>query len=56
MERPCWLLFTITSVPYGALGDSLTRDVNELTILTSVRMIFANFAGLLPLPKTLKCQ
>lgn len=41
------MCFTITSVPYGALGDSLTRDVNELTILTSVRMIFANFAGLL---------
>ena len=41
------MCFTITSVPYGALGDSLTRDVNELTILTSVRMLFANFAGLL---------
>ncbi len=41
------MCFTLTSVPYGALGDSLTRDVNELTILTSVRMLFANFAGLL---------
>ena len=41
------MCFTLTSVPYGALGDSLTRDVNELTILTSVRMLFANFASLL---------
>lgn len=41
------MCFTLTSVPYGALGDSLTRDVNELTVLTSVRMLFANFAGLL---------
>ena len=41
------MCFTLTSVPYGALGDSLTRDVNELTILTSVRMICANIAGLL---------
>lgn len=41
------MCFTLTSVPYGALGDSLTRDVNELTVLTSVRMIFANVAGLL---------
>ena len=41
------MCFTLTCVPYGALGDSLTRDVNQLTILTSVRMLFANFAGLL---------
>ena len=41
------MCFTLTSVPYGALGDSLTRDVNELTVLTSVRMLFANLAGLL---------
>lgn len=41
------MCFTLTSVPYGALGDSLTRDVDELTVLTSVRMIFANVAGLL---------
>lgn len=39
--------FTLTSVPYGALGDSLTRDTNEITILTSTRMVFANVAGLL---------
>lgn len=39
--------FTLVSVPYGALGDSLTRDVNELAVLTSVRMLFANLAGLL---------
>lgn len=41
------MCFTLTSVPYGALGDSLTRDTNEITILTSTRMIFANVAGLL---------
>lgn len=39
--------FTLVSVPYGALGDSLTRDVDELAVLTSVRMLFANLAGLL---------
>lgn len=41
------MCFTLTSVPYGALGDSLTRDTNEITILTSTRMVFANVAGLL---------
>ncbi len=41
------MCFTLTSVPYGALGDSLTRDTNEITILTSTRMILANVAGLL---------
>lgn len=41
------MCFTLTSVPYGALGDSLTRDTNEITILTSTRMVFANIAGLL---------
>lgn len=41
------MCFTLTSVPYGALGDSLTRDTNEITILTSVRMVCANIAGLL---------
>lgn len=41
------MCFTLTSVPYGALGDSLTRNVDELTVLTSVRMLFANFSGLL---------
>lgn len=41
------MCFTLTSVPYGALGDSLTRDTNEITILTSTRIVFANIAGLL---------
>lgn len=38
---------TLVNVPYGALNSSLTRDTNEITILTSVRMIFNNFAALL---------
>lgn len=38
---------TLINVPYGALNSSLTRDTNEITILTSVRMIFNNFAALL---------
>lgn len=38
---------TLVNVPYGALNSSLTRDVNEITILTSVRMVFNNFAALL---------
>ncbi len=37
---------TLVGVPYGALNSSLTRDTHEITILTSVRMIFANFAAL----------
>lgn len=41
------MCFTLTSVPYGALSASLTRDTDEITILTSVRMLFANGAGLL---------
>ncbi len=38
---------TLVNVPYGALNSSLTRDTNEITILTSVRMIFNNFAALI---------
>lgn len=41
------MCFTLINVPYGALGSSLTRDTNEITILTSVRMIMANLAGLI---------
>ena len=41
------MCFTLISVPYGALHSSMTRDANEITILTSVRMLFANFAGFL---------
>lgn len=38
---------TLVNVPYGALNSSLTRDTDEITILTSVRMIFNNFAALI---------
>ena len=41
------MCFTLINVPYGALNSSLTRDTDEITILTSVRMLFANLAGLL---------
>ena len=41
------MCFTLINVPYGALNSSLTRDTNEITILTSVRMILANTAGLI---------
>ena len=41
------MCFTLINVPYGALNASLTRDTDEITILTSVRMILANTAGLL---------
>ena len=38
---------TLINVPYGALNSSLTRDTNEITILTSVRMVFSNLAALI---------
>lgn len=41
------MCFTLSSVPYGALGASLTRDTDEITVLTSVRMFLANLAGLI---------
>ena len=40
------LLYTFINVPYGALNSSLTRDTEEITILTSVRMFMANIGGL----------
>ena len=40
------MLYTLINVPYGALNSSLTRDTNEITILTSVRMFMANLGGL----------
>ena len=40
------MLYTLVNVPYGALNSSLTRDTNEITILTSVRMFMANVGGL----------
>ncbi len=39
------MLYTLINVPYGALNSSLTRDTNEITILTSVRMFMANIGG-----------
>lgn len=40
------MLYTLINVPYGALNASLTRDTNEITVLTSVRMFLANTGGL----------
>ena len=40
------MLYTLVNVPYGALNSSLTRDTNEITILTSTRMFMANAGGL----------
>lgn len=40
------MLYTLINVPYGALNSSLTRDTNEITVLTSVRMFMANIGGL----------
>jgi len=40
------MLYTLINVPYGALNASLTRDTNEITTLTSVRMFLANTGGL----------
>src|SRR5574344_2299641 len=36
------MTYTLVNVPYGALNSSLTRDTNEITILTSTRMFMAN--------------
>lgn len=41
------MCYTLINVPYGALNASLTRDTNEITVLTSVRMFMANVGGLL---------
>lgn len=40
------MCYTLVNVPYGALNASLTRNTNEITILTSVRMFMANIGGL----------
>lgn len=40
------MCYTLINVPYGALNASLTRDTNEITKLTSVRMFLANLGGL----------
>ncbi len=36
------LLFTLVNVAYGALSASLTRDTDEITTLTAVRIFLAN--------------
>ena len=36
------LLFTLANVAYGALSASLTRDAEEITVLTAVRIFLAN--------------
>lgn len=40
------MCYTLVNVPYGALNASMTRDTNEITILTSTRMFMANVGGL----------
>ena len=40
------MCYTLVNVPYGALNASLTRDTNEVTILTSSRMCMADLGGL----------
>lgn len=40
------LCYTLVNVPYGALNSSLTRDTDEITVLTSTRMFMANLGGL----------
>lgn len=40
------MCYTLVNVPYGALNASLTRDTDEITTLTSVRMFLANLGGL----------
>jgi len=39
------MCYTLVNVPYGALNASLTRDTDEITKLTSVRMLMANLGG-----------
>ena len=41
------MCYTLVNVPYGAINSSLTRDTDEITILTSVRMFMANSGALI---------
>jgi len=41
------MLFTLLNVAYGALGASLTRDTDEMAVLTAVRILMANTGCLL---------
>ena len=36
------MLFTLVNIAYGALAASLTRDMDEITRLTAVRIFLAN--------------
>lgn len=38
------MLFTLVNVAYGALGASISRDTDEITALTAVRIFMANAA------------
>ncbi|GAA4156251.1 MFS transporter [Gryllotalpicola daejeonensis] len=40
------MLYTLLNVPYGALNASLTRDNEEISVLTTTRMFMANIGGL----------
>lgn len=40
------MCYTLVNVPYGALNSSLSRDTDEITILTSTRMFMANLGAL----------
>lgn len=40
------MCYTLVNVPYGALNASMSRDSDEVTKLTSVRMFMANVGGL----------
>ncbi|GAA4171694.1 MFS transporter [Gryllotalpicola koreensis] len=40
------MLYTLLNVPYGALNASLTRDNQEISVLTTTRMFMANIGGL----------
>ena len=41
------MCYTLVNVPYGAINSSLSRDTDEITILTSTRMFMANLGGLI---------
>lgn len=40
------MTYTVLNVPYGALNASLTRDSQEISVLTTTRMFLANIGGL----------
>lgn len=40
------LSYTLVNVPYCSINSSLSRDIEEINILTSVRMFMANIGGI----------